>query len=84
MKSEEVGEKHPPYLTFCPWPIKKNSSLSYTDVDFRHNTFEITDIFSPISMANFAKDKTHTWKETKSVYYGRCYTIQKKVTVCGK
>ena len=81
MKSEHIIEKQPPYLTFCPWPIKKNPNLSYTEADFINNTFEMNEILFTYFLANNSEQKTYSWKETKSVYYGRCYTIQRKVGI---
>jgi hypothetical protein len=69
-----------PSFTFCPWPVYKKRGFYFSDSDFLNNTYEFTDIFSNFSMSILTNKSLYTWKETRSIYYGRCYTIVKQVT----
>ncbi len=69
-----------PYLTFCPWPAFRNKELHYSEEGFLKNTFELKDVFDDKTISNITNPALYFLKELRTLAFGRCYTIMKKVT----
>ncbi len=68
-----------PYLTFCPWPAFRNKEFYFTEADYLNNTFDLGDIFDEETVSNLTNLDLYFLKEVRTLAYGRCYTILKKV-----
>ena len=78
VEPDESGMLFPPF-TVCPWPVYKRRGFYFSESDYLKNTYELEDIFNNYSMPDLSNESLYSWKETRSLFYGRCYTISKKV-----
>ncbi len=74
--SNDVTEKHLPFITFCPWPVKQNPGLHFTKEDFIRNSFELEEIFPLISKMS----PSYTITNVSSIFFGQCFTLRAKVS----
>jgi hypothetical protein len=80
LSDKDIAEKKFPTFTICPWPAFRQRGLYFKEKDYLDNTFELFDVFNNISYGLLMNKSIYDWKELRGIYFGRCYTIEHKVT----
>ncbi len=65
-----------PCITLCPLSGFRKREFHFTSKTYKQNTFELADIFDNETCTEVQSNKSaYSFKELRTYYFGRCYTI---------
>jgi len=64
-----------PCMTFCPVSGYKTRGVYRTLNSYLENTYNLNDIFEAESLRTIKNDSLYYWRDVKTIFQGRCFTV---------